>query len=360
MMKTYRYPVLLLIMIFTWLFGSALVSEDPGANALAATRTPTRTPVRAFYEFTRSSSSRILPKNIIEEIFFFGGGGGVICMPGSKPVKPDVVGKPADGILMTQSVMTVCGWQKGEVLKGTIIYPNGTEKTKSIKVAENEGLYYGRLEFTPGISDPIGNYTFVMEGKLGVARQTARFSKPTGPHLFLLDKKNIMFYGFSPHEKVNLFYYAPGGRFEGWQEYTMDPAGQLIVKVSVNPDGYFWATGKTGEVQLPKAHGLTGATVYPVYQTTIKKDYCSGPVSRLTIMDSGRVAFTDGKDMRIRSAPGLSASIISTVPEGTSFSVAEGPKCADGITWWKVNIHSGNITGWMAESDGKNYLIEDQ
>jgi hypothetical protein len=165
-----------------------------------------------------------------------------------------------------------------------------------------------------------------------------------------------MMYGYSPNEKVKLLYFS-AGTF-GWQEYTVDGAGQLTIKNSMDPLGHFWAIGKSGEAQLPTESVLWGGTVYPFRQTTLRKDYCSGPLSRLTIGLSGRVAFTDGKDMRIRSAPSLSSSVVAKVPEGTEFTIAEGPKCTDGITWWKISALPNNISGWVAESDGKIYLLE--
>jgi hypothetical protein len=174
----------------------------------------------------------------------------------------------------------------------------------------------------------------------------------------MIDKKNIMLYGFSAFEKVRLFYYGADTKFVGWQEYTMDGTGQSIIKTEVDPKGYFWALGKTGQVQEPIEGGLFGGTSYPESSGILKKDACASFPPRLKINGAGRVAATDGLDMRIRSAPGLSQSVIGKVPEGSRFTVLDGPKCVDGMNWWKVTTRPSNITGWMAESDNKVYLIE--
>lgn len=358
-MKIHRYLFLFVVITMLTLMSNAYTRLYSNVQISGGTATPTKTPITATYEFKRGTYNTIPPQNIITEIAFFGGGGGVICNGGISPGTLDTVSKPKNGVLMTQSTLIVCGWDKGEVLKGKVIYPNGKELQKTITAVENETVYYGRLDFTPSLTDPIGNYTFVIGGKNGTAQATASFSKPTGPHLFRLANNNIMIYGYSANEKVKLLYF-DGTTLYSWQEYTMDNAGQSIIKISVDPKGYFWAIGRSGEAQLPTEHALRGGTVYPLRQSTLRKDYCSGLLSRLTISMgiSSRVAYTDGNDMRIRSAPGLSSSVVTKVPEGTDFTILDGPKCADGITWWKIRTQSNNISGWVAESDGKIYLLE--
>ncbi|MBK8616881.1 MAG: SH3 domain-containing protein [Anaerolineales bacterium] len=326
---------------------------------LRVTVVPTRTPYKFFFEFKKADLNTVPPADILEQVSFFGGGGGVICNPGISHVKPVISSDPQDGVLMTQSSLIVCGWKKGEVLKGTIIYPNGAILTKSITVLPNEGMYYGDLSFTPGISDPVGNYTFILEGALGSVKEVANFKKPVGPHLFVVDSKTIMFYGFSPQEKVRFFNYGfESGKFIGWQEYKMDETGQLILKSSVPYDGYFWAVGKTGEAQLPRKHHLNGGTVYPSSQITIKKISCGDRPSRINSTLHGYIAFTkNGGDLRFHSEPGLAKPVIAKVPEGTEFRVTGGPKCADGLTWWKISVSNPNAEGWAAESYKGEYLL---
>lgn len=358
-MKTTAYFFMFLVMALASLAGSFVSSDYSTENNLMATKVPTRTPIKFFSEFKKTNLNKVPPQDILGQISFFGGGGGVICS-GPAPARPKIAAKPKDGVLMTQSTMLVCGWEKGEVLKGTVVYPNGLVFTKSVNVILNEGLYYGDLSFKPGLSDPAGDYTFILEGKLGTAKEVVNFQKPVGPHLFFVDSKTIMFYGFSAQENVRLFYYEyGGGKFAGWQEYAMDGAGQLILKSAVAYDGIFWAVGRNGEAQLPNERSLYKGTVYPSSQTTIKKTACGDLSSRINSKQRGHIAFTKtGGDLRLHSEPGLSQPVTAKVPEGAEFTVMNGPKCADGLTWWKISVSNPNAEGWAAESYEGEYLLE--
>ncbi len=84
---------------------------------------------------------------------------------------------------------------------------------------------------------------------------------------------------------------------------------------------------------------------------------CAGaPPPRLYVTGSGRVAYTDGKPLNIRQRSGLSGKVISKIPEGTSFSVVEGPRCQDGFVWWKIKAVTGEL-GWVAEGDTHAYFV---
>jgi hypothetical protein len=82
---------------------------------------------------------------------------------------------------------------------------------------------------------------------------------------------------------------------------------------------------------------------------------CSGSLpSRLVV--GGQAIVTPGDANNIRQNPSRSASKIGRIPAGGRFEVLEGPICADGYTWWKVN-YTG-IVGWTAESGGGAYWLE--
>ncbi len=59
--------------------------------------------------------------------------------------------------------------------------------------------------------------------------------------------------------------------------------------------------------------------------------------------------------VRLRKTPGASgkgeSDVLADVPNGTELTVLEGPRSADGLTWWQVDYRSpaGALTGWMAE-----------
>lgn len=61
--------------------------------------------------------------------------------------------------------------------------------------------------------------------------------------------------------------------------------------------------------------------------------------------------------VRLRQSPGYvnqpPGDIIADVPPNTRVAVVEGPRAADGLTWWGVDVPlpSGQRRGWMAERD---------
>ncbi|WP_135853322.1 M23 family metallopeptidase [Halorussus salinus] len=60
-------------------------------------------------------------------------------------------------------------------------------------------------------------------------------------------------------------------------------------------------------------------------------------------------------DLNIREQPSTSASVKASADQWTGGHVVDGPRSADGYTWWKVSFNqdsdNGRITGWVAEGD---------
>jgi uncharacterized protein YraI len=71
----------------------------------------------------------------------------------------------------------------------------------------------------------------------------------------------------------------------------------------------------------------------------------------------GRVTFTTGEPVRVRTGPSTSQTILTLLPEGTIFYVNGGPVCGEPYWWWSVQTGTG-ISGWMAEGVVGNYFIE--
>lgn len=85
---------------------------------------------------------------------------------------------------------------------------------------------------------------------------------------------------------------------------------------------------------------------------------CAGaPPPRMIVNHFGRVTFTTGEAVRVRTGPGTNYRVRTYLPEGTVFYVTGGPVCAGGYWWWSVRTSRG-ITGWMAEGVVGNYFIE--
>jgi dipeptidyl aminopeptidase/acylaminoacyl peptidase len=68
---------------------------------------------------------------------------------------------------------------------------------------------------------------------------------------------------------------------------------------------------------------------------------------------------SQGEPNRVRSGPGKTAELIGQLYPGTVSKVVEGPVCADGLVYWKVeNSTIPGGSGWTAEGDGKEYWLE--
>ncbi len=57
----------------------------------------------------------------------------------------------------------------------------------------------------------------------------------------------------------------------------------------------------------------------------------------------------------VRQAPGTSNPKVGQIQPGTSFTVLDGPTCADGYTWFKIDANG--LIGWTAESGDGDYWI---
>lgn len=82
---------------------------------------------------------------------------------------------------------------------------------------------------------------------------------------------------------------------------------------------------------------------------------CPGaPVPRLIVDALGRVLPGDANN--VREQPSRDGSLIGAIPGDTEFTVLEGPVCADGLNWWRVE--TDEITGWTVEGVGTDYWTE--
>jgi hypothetical protein len=84
--------------------------------------------------------------------------------------------------------------------------------------------------------------------------------------------------------------------------------------------------------------------------------YCPGAaVPRLLTEGEGRVIAGQGAN-NVRMGEGEAAELLGKIPEGGTFTVLDGPVCADGMLWWQVQ--SGDLNGWTAEGQGDTYWLE--
>lgn len=88
---------------------------------------------------------------------------------------------------------------------------------------------------------------------------------------------------------------------------------------------------------------------------------CTSGWSRLTVASQAKVSEDSTTPNRVRSEPSKASDVIALLPPSTVVEVLEGPVCADGLVFWKVEselIPSG--VGWTAEGTGQgvDYYLE--
>jgi hypothetical protein len=77
--------------------------------------------------------------------------------------------------------------------------------------------------------------------------------------------------------------------------------------------------------------------------------------SRLNVGDNARVISASVPN-RLRANPSTSAEQVGQIPGAGAFTVLEGPVCADGYAWYRVQYL--DTQGWTAEGNPTEYFIE--
>lgn len=72
-------------------------------------------------------------------------------------------------------------------------------------------------------------------------------------------------------------------------------------------------------------------------------------VEPLTIGAQATIHTTEGDRLNMRSTPSTSGSLVSQIADGTQVVIQDGPRTADGYTWWRIRTPSQN-EGWVIES----------
>lgn len=80
---------------------------------------------------------------------------------------------------------------------------------------------------------------------------------------------------------------------------------------------------------------------------------CEGKM-KTQLYVGGYAYVADNVPNRVREEAGKSFKVIGYAQPHEAMQILEGPKCADGWTWYKVQILSSGLKGWTAEGDGKS------
>lgn len=148
------------------------------------------------------------------------------------------------------------------------------------------------------------------------------------------------------------------GHIAGWLDSSRlvvggesDPHVSAVIDVNTGT--------KLGELPgqfLGYAVGTTDTTGFAAPQAASPTQCPGAPAQRLQVNLSGRVTFTDGRPVNVRSGPG--GDKIGTQAEGATFIVQSGPVCQGGYTWWGVRFDNNGMTGFVAEGDLSSYFLE--
>ena len=86
---------------------------------------------------------------------------------------------------------------------------------------------------------------------------------------------------------------------------------------------------------------------------------CPGALpSRLQVGQSGTVSLEPPVANRVRSEPDREAEVLGQMMPGEKFTVLDGPRCADGWTWWRVRSRPQELEGWTSEGDETTYWLQ--
>ncbi|HEX2905590.1 MAG TPA: SH3 domain-containing protein, partial [Phototrophicaceae bacterium] len=110
--------------------------------------------------------------------------------------------------------------------------------------------------------------------------------------------------------------------------------------------------------QLAEPIYAPGATPLP---TPVSAQVSPGQLQNATpvvtsFLAVGRLATvntTQGDQLNMRFGPGTSFEILGKLPAGVLVTLLDGPRFAEGLTWWKIRSSSG-LEGWAVESVNDN------
>lgn len=147
---------------------------------------------------------------------------------------------------------------------------------------------------------------------------------------------------------------------------TLDqlPTGVRVYIVGFDTDfdgGYEWRFAVTSD-NTAIAVCQSPAPVSPVQPSaptaiplpTATPTACEGLTPRLGIGSEGRVM--PGSNNIVRQSADRESGYVGEMTPGTTFSVVDGPRCADDFTWWL--IYANGLTGWTVEGAGGVYFLE--
>jgi hypothetical protein len=111
----------------------------------------------------------------------------------------------------------------------------------------------------------------------------------------------------------------------------------------------------SGTVQVPLV--VVTVTPTPIVPTaTLRPTDVPQPTIAPTATPAGlfvggeAIVSGTGSALRLRSDPGLQATTLKTVSDGTRLKILEGPRDADELRWWRMQDPTDGAEGWAVET----------
>lgn len=263
--------------------------------------------------------------------------------------------------------IAICGWRADEIVSLTITFPDGSISRETLEAYNTEGTAATFYDTPiPSMNDQIGTYFYLFEGESGKVSHSINVYIPTEPRLYYLYNEKILdalfLYGFSPNERVRLLVYTSSSdkplssSLTAWSEYYVDKKGQLIIKIANGLSGNYFAIGDISGVNRNSGYDSLAVTTSSSSSNTTS---CNNSLpSRLQVGEYAYVATDPPLRQRVREKAKTSSSIVGLIPPGNPMKILDGPKCADGWAWWKVqSIEDPKLIGWTSEGDDVYWLI---
>jgi hypothetical protein len=136
----------------------------------------------------------------------------------------------------------------------------------------------------------------------------------------------------APLEGISL---AAGTSYNQWACNSSGP-GCHIVSQNGAPSGTASPTPSTGIITSASAGGTAGATISSPRQQT-------GPLAVGTpVAVSGT-----GDCLRVHDQPTTSANVVNCLPDGTQSVITDGPRSADGYTWYRLDSAGWSVGDYL-------------
>ncbi|MBI1279631.1 MAG: SH3 domain-containing protein [Anaerolineaceae bacterium] len=202
------------------------------------------------------------------------------------------------------------------------------------------GGYLGEL--------PVGRVIYVLDGPRCASNMTWWYVADTQSHLIGWTSEGMN----DPQAQMPTQYWLapvfPEGYVTAAPIATLSGVSALITNT---PGASPTATRIRPTATITLVPTMTPSPAFPMTSTTI----CDASVPpRMVIGAAGQV--TPGIPNNLREGAGSSTKYIGEIPPGSLFTVLEGPTCASGLAWWKVNYNG--IIGWTPEGQKGDYWIE--